>query len=193
VWFNSRFYRLNLLWENNTLRFRDIHIFDENLASEYLTQKGTSTKCDFYTLPFVDGYLWSSSNNVAGLRFKTTSDGVEKLIEGGIPTITDSIQGKLNISWPLTSIGGKLLIDIDENNVEIRMDGNDTTEWFLDLTTTDNTKQPFEKVAPHQIDCLYRGMEYSVTTNEGIFSEPGNGIIFRIAPEGNLLKLNLSK
>ena len=29
VWFNSRYYRANLLWEKNTIRFRDIHLFDE--------------------------------------------------------------------------------------------------------------------------------------------------------------------
>ena len=30
VWFNSRFYRINFLWENSTLRMsRDIHLFNE--------------------------------------------------------------------------------------------------------------------------------------------------------------------
>jgi len=40
VWFNSRFYRANLLWEKGTLRFRDVHVFDEKVASNYLTKKG---------------------------------------------------------------------------------------------------------------------------------------------------------
>ncbi|MCP4224186.1 MAG: hypothetical protein GY773_12635, partial [Actinomycetia bacterium] len=38
VWFNSRFYRANLLWDRGTLRFRDIHLFDEEVASDYLTR-----------------------------------------------------------------------------------------------------------------------------------------------------------
>ena len=193
VWFNSRFYRVNLFWENNTLRFRDIHIFNENLASEYLTQKGTSTKCDFYTLPIVDGYNWSSAEDIAGLYFKAVIDRKEMLIEGGNPVVTDSIQGRLKISWSLTSISGTLLIDINENNVEIQMDGNDSVEWFLDLSTKKNSKLPFKKVVSHQIDCLYGRMEYSVSTNKGIFTEPGNGVIFRIVPECNLLKLNLAQ
>jgi hypothetical protein len=33
VWFNSRFYRANLLWDQGTLRFRDIHLFDETVAA----------------------------------------------------------------------------------------------------------------------------------------------------------------
>jgi len=34
VWFNSRFYRVNIIWDDGTLRFRDIHLFDETLSSE---------------------------------------------------------------------------------------------------------------------------------------------------------------
>jgi hypothetical protein len=30
VWFNSRYYRANLLWQNGNLRIRDIHLFNEN-------------------------------------------------------------------------------------------------------------------------------------------------------------------
>ncbi len=45
VWLNSRFYRANLLWERGTLRFRDIHLFDEGGVSDYLTKRGTSSQC----------------------------------------------------------------------------------------------------------------------------------------------------
>ena len=68
VWFNSRFYRVNLLWENGALRFRDIHLFDENLQSDYLAKNSTSTQFLFHTLPFVDGYSWSTPETRAGLR-----------------------------------------------------------------------------------------------------------------------------
>ena len=82
VWFDSRFYRANLLWDDGTLRFRDIHLFDENLPCDYLTVKGTSTKCEFYTFPFVDGYKWSSSEKIAGLRFNAIIDGKEIPLKG---------------------------------------------------------------------------------------------------------------
>src|SRR3546814_6143876 len=60
VWFNSRFYRINLLWEkDSTLRIRDIHLFHEDFPSIYTTDVTTTNECHFYTLPVVDGYLWS--------------------------------------------------------------------------------------------------------------------------------------
>ena len=32
VWYNSRFYRINLLWEHDDFRIRDIHLFDQDYA-----------------------------------------------------------------------------------------------------------------------------------------------------------------
>ncbi|KAA6312375.1 hypothetical protein EZS27_036685, partial [termite gut metagenome] len=46
VWFNSRYYRANLLWKDKFFRFRDIHLFDENFESDYLT-KAYSRLCRF--------------------------------------------------------------------------------------------------------------------------------------------------
>lgn len=193
VWFNSRFYRINLLWENGTLRFRDIHLFDENFPSDYLTKRATSSQCSFFTLPFVDGYNWSSPEKIAGLRFKAVVNGNEISIEGKDPTITDSIPGKLHISWPLKSFDGTLVIDIDERQIEMKMEGKDSNNWFLDLTTADNANLPFEKITSYRIDCQFKEMNYSITATKGYFSEPGDEIIFRITPKKNTLILNLSQ
>ena len=118
VWFNSRFYRLNLLWEDGTLRFRDIHLFNEDLPSAYLTQKVTSNECKFFTLPFVDGYLWSKTGDFAGLRFKAIIDGEEVLLKGLDPTITSPETGKLTISWPLENTSGTIIMEIDERKIK---------------------------------------------------------------------------
>lgn len=192
VWFNSRFYRLNLIWENNTLRFRDIHIFDENLASEYLTKKGTSTKCDFYTLPFVDGYNWSSAEDVAGLYFKAFIDGKEVLIKGGNPVVTDSIQGKLIISWPVNTLEESLIIEIDEEEIKINMEGNNSISWFLDLTTDTNAELPFKKITSDNIKCQFKGIDYSVLSSKGTIGQADEENIFRIIPEENAIKLKFS-
>lgn len=193
VWFNSRFYRLNLLWENGTLRFRDIHLFDEKFQSAYLTKKATSNECSFFTLPFVDGYIWSSPQQIAGLRFKAIINGKETLLEGGNPTITDSTPGQLHISWPLKSVKGTLVMDIDEYQISIKVIGAKSIDWFLDLTTADNAKLPFKMISSSHIDCQFEVMKYAVTAKRGSFSEPGNGIVFRIRPAKNTLILNFSQ
>jgi hypothetical protein len=192
VWFNSRFYRINLLWENNTLRIRDIHLFDEKFQSAYLTKKATSNECSFFTLPFVDGYLWSTPQQIAGLRFKAVINGKETLLEGGDPTITNSVPGKLHISWPLTSFDGTLVIDIDERQIKMNVSGAKSIDWFLDLTTADNSKLPFKTISTNRIVCQFEVMKYAITAKKGSFSKPNEAVIFRIKPENNSLILKLS-
>jgi len=128
VWFNSRFYRANLLWDQGTLRFRDIHLFDETVASDYLTKKGTSTQCDYYTLPVVDGFRWSSLQNVAGLRIKAAG-GLE--IKGGDPTVDDRTDGELVVRWPVHSPEGEIVITFNETSVSISAAGGMKDNWFL--------------------------------------------------------------
>jgi len=192
VWFNSRFYRVNLLWENGTLRFRDIHLFNEKFPSIYETQKATSNECTFFTLPFVDGYLWSTQKQIAGLRFKEIVDGKERLLEGGEPKITQTSPGKLSISWPLKSYANVLEIVIDERGMKIRLTGKQSVHWFLDLATAENIKLPFKVINPSKINCEFEGMKYSISSTVGSFSKPENGSVFRISPKLNALNLNFA-
>jgi hypothetical protein len=192
VWFNSRFYRVNLLWEKGTLRFRDIHLFNENFPSIYETQKATSNECAFYTLPFVDGYLWSTQKQIAGLRFKEIVDGKERLLEGGDPIIKQTGQGKLSISWPLKSYANTFEIVLDERGMKIRLTGKQSVDWFLDLNTADNIKPHFKIVNPQGLVCEFEGMKYLISVPVGVFSKPENGSVLRISPKLNSLNFYFS-
>jgi len=192
VWFDSRFYRLNLLWENGSLRFRDIHLFDEDFASEFLTKKSTSNQCSFFTLPFVDGHVWSSSEKIAGLRFKTIVDGTEILLNGDNPIINSTISGGLDISWPLKNSNDTLQMHIDERKIEMVMLGK-PINWFLDLSTSSDAKLPFKKIGASRIDCEFQGMKYSISAGKGFFSKPSDSVAFRMTPAENKLILNLAR
>lgn len=192
VWFNSRFYRLNLLWEKGTLRFRDIHLFDENFPSVYTTGKATSNECSFFTLPFVDGFLWSSPGVFAGLRFKAMADGKEILLEGKDPVITNPVPGVLHITWPLKTFNQTLVMDIDEEQIKIDIPGASSINWFLDLTAAPSAHLPFKTINPKQVICEFENMKYQVSAAKGSFSKPNDSTVLRITPENNVLLLNLA-
>lgn len=192
VWFNSRYFRVNLLWEKGTLRFRDIHLFNENLPSFYTENKATSNECAFYTLPFVDGYLWSTAEKRAGLYFKTIVNGKEVLLEGKDPIISDAVPGKLHIVWPLASVKGDLVMDIDESSIHISLKGAASPIWFLDLTAAKTETLPFKKINAKSIDCLFEHLPYTVNAVKGTFSVPDDSTLIRMQPEGNLLQLNMT-
>jgi len=192
VWFNSRFFRANLLWEKGTLRFRDIHVFDEEMKSDYLTQKGTSSKCDYYTLPVVDGFVWSSEDLIAGLRFKALSNDSIIDIKGGDPVIDDSIKGKLTVSWPVTTPEGVVKIVFDEKSIYASLETKSKENWFLELTY-DNAKEiPFEKIYRKGLDYKFRGFDYSVSLKSGTFTGETESYL-RIMPNRGSILLWLSE
>jgi len=193
VWFNSRFYRTNLLWEeDSTLRIRDIHLFNEHFPSVYTTEVTQTNECHFYTLPVVDGYLWSDAETLAGLRLKAVVDGKEVLVKGGTPVIKSPIRGKLEITWPLTNVQGTLVMVLTENAMTIDLKGNKGLRWFFDLDAPKPDELPFIIVGKRMLTARFEGYRYAVPASRGRFSETTShkGAI-RILPSRNRIQLDL--
>ncbi|WP_197492192.1 hypothetical protein [Arachidicoccus ginsenosidimutans] len=190
VWFNSRYYRANLLWENGALRFRDIHLFDENLVSPYFQNAATSNECRLFTLPFVDGYLWSKENKRAGLEFKTIIDGKNVLVDGNVVSVDDSQKGILKISWQLKNIPGILHIEFTERQIAIYLDSNIQQKWYLELETADSVNLPFQNIVQQSVQAVFEKTSYKVEATQGTFSKAA-GSVFRLTPENNKILLKL--
>ena len=170
------------------MRFRDIHLFDESVASDYLTKPGTSNKCNYYTLPVVDGFRWSSSQTVAGLRLKSVG-GLE--IKGGVPTVDDSTEGELTVRWPTRSPEGEIVITFNETSTSISTEGSVKNNWFFELSSDEKAKLPFVKIDRKKLSCHYENAPYSISAIQGVFTnEPGTGL--RIMPEDNRIVLDFS-
>lgn len=193
IWYDSRFYRINLLWENGTLRIRDIHLFDERFPSAYETSAASSNECRFFTLPFVDGYLWSKPDQIAGLRLKAIVEGKEVLLSGGDPIVEAKGDSEQVIRWPLETAPGELVIRLDEGGIEMRLVSAANVDWYLELTTAAGVTLPVERIAPTGIDCRFEGMSYKVRADKGVFSGPDSGAAWRIRPEGNAVILDFRK
>ncbi|MDB5146684.1 MAG: hypothetical protein JWQ57_704, partial [Mucilaginibacter sp.] len=192
VWFNSRFYRVNLLWENGNLRIRDLHLFDESFPSVYTKQVATSNECTFFTLPVIDGYIWSKPDQIAGLRLKALINGNEVLLTGKDPVFTHPTPQSLHISWPLISVKGAFEIDLNEKQLAMKLLSKQVDNWYFDMTTAAGVKLPFEAIQDKQINCSFEGTQYIFKATKGTFSEPGNGTVFRLKPQANAIAFDLS-
>jgi len=190
VWFNSRFYRANLLWENGTLEFRDIHLFNENFPSAYETGVATSNECTFFTLPVVDGYVWAGNGKLAALKFKAIINSQETDLTGGDPIITSNAPGKLHITWPLKDGHGKLVIDMDERQMTIKTEGGKAVDWLLVLTVPGQAKLPFTNISSKKVNCNFQGMDYAVSAIKGAFTQTDSAV-FKIVPENGGVVLDL--
>lgn len=178
LWFNSRNYRANLLWEGGCLKFRDIHIFNENLRSEYMDHPDTIPTFRYETLPVVDGCLWSSPENMAGLRFVAPS------FDGGDPEFI-SRDGVQEIRWPSATGSGVFTIRMTEEGIMIKSKGK-TGQWHLELTTVPGADLPFTMISPSEIRASMFGIDYGVSLTKGVaddIHEEGPGKVFKLVPD----------
>jgi hypothetical protein len=193
VWFDSRFYRINLLWEKGELRIRDIHLFNERFPSGYESAAATSNECRFYTLPFVDGYRWSKPGLLAGMRVKADIGGKDIVLAGGDPVVVRSAGSEMLINWPLRNVEGTLEILLQADKFSVRLKSRQPVDWFLELNTGDSAALPFESIDRSGIDCSFEGMPYRVTVEKGECQKPHNRAALRIRPKENSIVLLLNQ
>jgi hypothetical protein len=192
VWYESRFYRINLLWDKNNFRVRDVHLFNEKMASVYELQPATTNECSFYTLPFIDGYLWSKPSQIAGMRIKVIVNNTIINLEGGTPNFTNTGTSTMHISWPLKTIKGTIEIDLNEQQMKISLVSNDKIDWFLDLNTALGVNLPFINVNKKRINCSFENMKYRIHATRGNFSTPDNDAVLRVTPTLNKVELKFT-
>jgi len=189
VWFNSRYYRVNILWENGMVRIRDIHLFNEKMPSVYEKTPVTENECTFFTLPFVDGYIWSRQDQLAGMRLYGMVDGRKVLLEGGAPVFKPSGAASLHISWPLKTVKGSMEIELTERKMNVTLAGVGKLNWWLGLSTAPGVQLPFETIRAQQVNCGFEGMKYEVQAEKGTFSKPEDETVLRITPVNNTITL----
>ncbi|GAB3011934.1 hypothetical protein GCM10027051_13290 [Niabella terrae] len=190
VWYNSRFYRANLLWDQGSLRFRDIHMFDETMASDYLETPVASNECVFQTLPVMDGYIWSRKGSYAGGWFMLNSNGQEIRLNTGKPVVDDRQSGLLRISCPLTDRNGSLEFEFSEQGIQISVKAAPALAWYINMEQGREVTLPFLSVHPRSIAASFNNHSYTVNLQKGFFKT--NGSLFRILPESDSMHLLLN-
>jgi hypothetical protein len=119
VWYDSRFYRLNVLWANGLFSIRDLHCFDENMASSTYATPLATTYFNYQTLPLMDGSFWSGNgtNSVGMWPVLLSSNGVaSSLVPNGLPVVKELDPTDLCIQQPING-GGTFSMVCGETNV----------------------------------------------------------------------------
>ena len=192
VWFNSRYYRANLLWKDMSFRFRDIHLFDERLESNYLTKAGTTNQCIYTTLSFVDGFRWSTVNDLAGLRFKKIEkNGQVSELMLGDPVVTMRSANVLQVECKIES-GEMLRMTFYEDRIEIFCNApRSRFTWILELDVAPGKELPFTAIENKRIKASLDGFNYEVTCKDANFEKSGS--TFRIVPTQNTFTLTMKQ
>ena len=193
VWYDSRYYRANLLWEKGRFRFRDIHLFDERFKSEYLDIPGTGDRFLFYTLPFVDGFMWSKGEDRAGLSLvRTGSDGQAEELRLDSPEVKERGRSVLEVRGN-DQYGDTFRITLHDDRIEVSSpDADKDVAWALQLHAAPGTELPFTDVGGKSANAVFRGHSYSVTCSEGRFEKAaeGDSHVLRIIPDNGKITID---
>ena len=193
VWYDSRYYRANLLWEKGRFRFRDIHLFDERFKSEYLDTPGTGDRFLFYTMPFVDGFMWSKGGDRAGLSLvRTCRDGQAEELRLDSPEVKERGRSVLEVRGN-DQYGDTFRITLHDDRIEVSSpDAGKDVAWALQLHAAAGTELPFTDVGGKSANAVFRGHSYSVTCSEGRFEKAaeGDSHVLRIIPDNGKITID---
>jgi hypothetical protein len=173
VWYESRFYRINLFWDGNDFFVRDLHMFNENLESPVHTRPLTTTYLECRTLPVMDGNLWSASdasNQMAGIRLvELKSEGMtQPLNMSGNPEVTTPDEKQMLIRFPMGN-GGVFDILCSEDRVTFTMhkETDSPTPWAMDMSWNESRHTGITKVKSNAIHYSNSGGNYALKLAAG--------------------------
>lgn len=191
LWYESKFYRVNLLWEGDRFRIRDLHRFNENYAERYLTETVKTNHCTYDTLPIVDGFHWSAMDGVlADLRVVQLVDGEPLAIATQNPGIKEVGQDGLFVATVIKA-GGKIALWLrPETMCFERLGDQMLSDWAVELSWDASKSTAIIGVDEHAIHFRHNGFEYSLKCADAtVFKSPsGHGILMK--PQGKKVTLS---
>jgi hypothetical protein len=190
IWYNSRFYRINLLWQSGTMRITDIHLFNETVPDKYLKDVTTVNKSYFYTLPVVDGFQWGKRGEPEGFRLMTNEKDNEVPVQGGDPIFTNINNTTARALWPVGK--GAFEIVMKEHSVTITAKNNPTADWFLDLYVAPGVKTAFHHLSNKSAEYEFDGHIYRLSAAQGSIEKTTNGSLYRIKPKSQRIVLTMA-
>lgn len=192
VWFNSRYYRANLIWEKGILRIRDIHMFNEDFPSFYTQGKATSNECQFYTLPVMDGYLWSSRDTIAGIRFVKDDEDSGAWMRGKDVVVESDTKGSLTVIWTLQHNNGTMKMHFDEKSLSIKLETTKNYSWRMDAMVAPDAKLSLTDISDKRIKNSFENFEYFFSAIKGKFEKANLGSAWYLIPEQNEMIINFA-
>lgn len=197
VWYNSRFYRLNLLWDQGRFYVRDVHCFDEAIVSHTHNAALTTDYFTYETLPVMDGGQWSGNGGHAvGMWPVLLSPNASYMIPQGLPAVRELSPTDLSIVQPLSG-GGAFSMACSEARIVCLATNalGQPLDWAWDLAGGAQQSSAVQTVSSNGISYSYGGANYQLQLAAGSSQHLGNGNI-RLTPDAQgriILKLDVTQ
>lgn len=192
IWYNSRYYRANLFWEDNEFRIRDIHLFDESYQERYLTKVCTTHNAIYDTPPVFDGFRWSDAQELAKFRMvQILPDDFRCTLHSGEPEVEEHGEALL-VKWR-TRRGTKVKVSCKPSSLRITLPKSTKVKWAIELSWPESIQPPIVSVERDRMRYSYNNHAYEVRSLAGVFDYNKDKRTILVTPTDEAIELELCK
>lgn len=164
VWYYSRYYRVNFLFENNRAWIRDLQLYSDDYAEGHLLKKNTDTRCGTFALPVMDGFRFSEGSVRAGIYPNAPDSRSFRFEPIG--------EHAMRVSW------GSVTFTAEESTLAVECAD---PGFSLSLRYADVPTLPYESVEPGVLHCTFRDFteqpfSYALRLSAGRFEKTDDGV-----------------
>ena len=188
VWYNSKYYRACLFWDEGKVHIRDMYIFDNALKGHYVDKECKTTACEFRNCPVIDGTLYGKDAGMYfgdimwdSLEYKEdkTSAFVTLTCDKGVCEIEFS-EKQIVINCTVDGFGLKPFYDKEL----VYGKPADSTELYCSRNNAETVITSVDEVEKQGNAVIFSfcGVEYTVCVKDGVLNDdysitPDNGKI----------------
>lgn len=169
VWYMSRCYRVNFLYDNKTIRLRDFFLFRSDFREKYLDRTEDTPVCFFSNVPLTDGFRFSDRTKTAGGYFRAGEDNIPFGNSFISEADNDTVTLKSGSDLSITAAPERLTIECA------------VPDFTLHFSYVPREYVRYTVISPEQLDILYYGHKESVFLAAGFFRAAAEE--FEIVPE----------
>lgn len=166
VWYDSRFYRVNILWQKEAFFIRDIHCFDEDIVSPTHDAPLKLTSLTYETLPIVDWAFWSDSGKKRAGMFPVlvSADGSTTPMQpAGDPVVKELNSTDLSIVQPLKNGGTFSIVCTEKSLAFSGMEGQGKPlNWAWEIVGDDRFESTVKAVNAEAVVYHHSGVDYQL-------------------------------
>ncbi|HSY43876.1 MAG TPA: hypothetical protein VK811_08180 [Candidatus Acidoferrum sp.] len=193
VWYDSRFYRLNIFWDKDSFFIRDLHRFDQRIVSPTHNTALKETSLAYETLPIADWAFWSNSGRQrAGMwPILLRVDGSASPMQpDGQPIIKELNSTDLRIDQPVRG-GRSISFVCRESEVQITTldSAGKSAQWACDLIGGAGLKSVLKQVSASAVTFNHLGEEYQLKAKIGSCRQLDDGNVRLLPNKSGILVL----
>ena len=186
VWYNSRFFRANFLWDEGGFYIRDIHRFDERVESVTHDAALETNTLAYTALPVMDQAHWSgpATSGIFPVLLEKGSQTAPMVFEGE-PIVTELDPANLSIVQKLSG-GGSLSIICSETSLAFAAEDSagKPLDWAWEMRGGEGLRKAAGKITSERISFKHGKTRYYVGT------APSMGGFVKLDTGGILMKPN---